>query len=107
LLAFFLRFYRISDLPIISGQHGRSEPRSTPAPHDVAFQYFNSETANLVLDYSIKNQKIKNSFQAQEKMPEFVLKNLHLIEPILIKSFIDQFPKPGKFLIEKHQIEYN
>ncbi len=74
--------------------------------HLLAYKNYDSETINFIINLTINNWEIRNSFQAQNRLPELVLYNFQLIERDLVQKFISHFPRPNNLISAESKNQY-
>ncbi len=70
------------------------------------FKEFNTEIINDIINTANNSWAIKNSFQVKDKMPQFILNHIHLVNSNNIIEFLHSFPRPNNLLTEKSKISY-
>ena len=75
--------------------------------HIFEFKEFDEETINTIIHRITTSWELKNSFQVKNKMPDFVYNNIHLINPIHIREFINSFPRPVNLITEESRNNYS
>jgi hypothetical protein len=74
--------------------------------HLLNYKNYDSETINFIIDSTINNWEIRNSFQAQNRMPKLVLDNIQLIKRDLVQKFISHFPRPNNLISADSKNQY-
>lgn len=74
--------------------------------HLLDYKNYDSETINFIINSTISYWEIRNSSQAQNRMPKLVLDNIQLIEGDLVRKFISHFPRPNNLISADSKNQY-
>jgi hypothetical protein len=70
------------------------------------YRDYDADAINFIIAHTINNRETRNSFQAQNRMPQLVLNNIHLADFNLVQKFISDFPRPNNLLIADSKNQY-